>query len=95
MQAANMSLGVNLLQQLSRQVAAFSTRISISTSEMHHRHKVDALPVQRRFGEAVAEGRGVDLAKVSDRVRDGLTGRARAANRFATLRAVMLWAIIL
>jgi 4-hydroxy-tetrahydrodipicolinate reductase len=89
LQAANMSLGVNLLQQLSRQVAALLDEdFDIEILEMHHRHKVDAPSgTALALGEAVAKGRGVDLAAVSDRVRDGLTGpRTRGHIGFATLR---------
>lgn len=88
-QSANMSLGVNLMQQLSRQVAALLDEdFDIEILEMHHRHKVDAPSgTALALGEAVAAGRGVDLAKVSDRVRDGLTGpRVPGHIGFATLR---------
>ena len=88
-QSANMSLGVNLLAQLSRQVAAILDEdFDIEILEMHHRHKVDAPSgTALALGEAVAEGRGVDLGSVCDRVRDGLTGpRLRGHIGFATLR---------
>jgi len=60
----------------------------IEIVEMHHRHKVDAPSgTALALGRAAAEGRGVDLDAVSERVRDGHTG-ARAAGDigFATLR---------
>jgi 4-hydroxy-tetrahydrodipicolinate reductase len=88
-QSANMSLGVNLLLGLSRQVASLLDEdFDIEVLEMHHRHKVDAPSgTALALGAAVAEGRGVDLAAVSDRVRDGLTGpRERGHIGFATLR---------
>ncbi|HHS93893.1 MAG TPA: 4-hydroxy-tetrahydrodipicolinate reductase, partial [Rhodobacterales bacterium] len=41
----------------------------------HHKHKVDAPSgTALMLGEAAAEGRGVQLARVADRGRDGMTG---------------------
>ena len=85
-----MSLGVNLLLGLAEQVAralpaeAFDAEIV----EIHHRHKVDAPSgTALALGEAVARGRGVDLAAVAERGRDGLTGaRQPGAIGFAALR---------
>lgn len=87
--AANMSVGVNLLLGLTRQVAAIlGPDYDIEIVEMHHRHKVDAPSgTALALGEAAAEGRGVRLADVAQRVRDGLTGARRAGDiGFATLR---------
>ncbi len=87
--AGNMSLGVNLLTQLVRQVsAALGEAFDVEVVEMHHRHKVDAPSgTALMLGEAVAEGRGVALADVADRGRDGITGeRARGAIGFSALR---------
>jgi len=55
---------------------------------MHHRHKVDAPSgTALALGQAAADGRGVDLDAVSQRVRDGHTGERRAGDiGFATLR---------
>jgi 4-hydroxy-tetrahydrodipicolinate reductase len=74
--AGNMSLGVNLLMGLTRQVAAaLGEEFDIEIVEAHHRMKVDAPSgTALMLGEAAAEGRGVALADVSDRGRDGLTG---------------------
>ncbi|MEM9342853.1 MAG: 4-hydroxy-tetrahydrodipicolinate reductase [Pseudomonadota bacterium] len=74
--AGNMSLGVNLLVQLTRNVAAaLDTEFDVEVVEAHHRHKVDAPSgTALMLGQAAAEGRGVDLADVSDRGRDGITG---------------------
>jgi 4-hydroxy-tetrahydrodipicolinate reductase len=89
LQAANMSLGVNLLAHLVREAAArLGPDWDIEIAEMHHRHKVDAPSgTALLLGEAAAQGRGVDLATHSDRGRDGITG-AREAGRigFAALR---------
>ena len=89
LRAANMSLGVNLLAHLVREAAArLGEDWDIEIVEMHHRHKVDAPSgTALMLGHAAAEGREVELDKVSDRGRDGITG-AREAGRigFASLR---------
>ena len=56
--------------------------------EIHHKHKVDAPSgTALALGEAVARGRGVALATVAERGRDGLTGaRQTGAIGFAALR---------
>jgi 4-hydroxy-tetrahydrodipicolinate reductase len=74
--AGNMSLGVNLLAGLTRQVAAaLGEEFDIEIVEAHHRMKVDAPSgTALMLGEAAAAGRGVALAEVSDRGRDGITG---------------------
>ncbi len=89
MQAANMSLGVNLLLSLVAQAArGLSDDYDIEIVEMHHRHKVDAPSgTALALGRAAAAGRGVELEAVSQRVRDGITGpRRRGDIGFATLR---------
>ena len=46
-----------------------------------------AADIALALGRAVAEGRGVDLEAVSQRVRDGITGARKAGDiGFATLR---------
>lgn len=88
-QAANTSLGVNLLAHLVREAAArLGEDWDIEIAEMHHRRKVDAPSgTALMLGRYAAEGRGVDLDRVSDRGRDGITG-AREPGRigFASLR---------
>mgnify|MGYP000628051801 CR=1 FL=1 len=87
--AGNMSLGVNLLVELTRKVAAaLDEDFDIEVLEMHHRHKVDAPSgTALMLGQAAAEGRGIDLEKRSVRSRDGHTGaRGRGDIGFATLR---------
>ena len=89
MQAANMSVGVNLLLQLTRQVAAILDEdFDIEVVEMHHRHKVDAPSgTALALGRAAAEGRGVAHDAVAERGRDGITGaRQRGAIGYAALR---------
>ena len=87
--AGNMSLGVNLLVQLTKQVAAaLDEDFDIEIIEAHHRHKVDAPSgTALMLGEAAAEGRGVSLAAVKDSGRDGITGaRKRGDIGFSAVR---------
>ncbi|MFA3919510.1 4-hydroxy-tetrahydrodipicolinate reductase [Ruegeria hyattellae] len=87
--AGNMSLGVNLLTQLTKKVAAaLDEDFDIEVIEAHHHHKVDAPSgTALMLGEAAAEGRGVALADVSDRGRDGITGaRKRGDIGFTAIR---------
>jgi 4-hydroxy-tetrahydrodipicolinate reductase len=87
--AGNMSLGVNLLTRLAQEVAhALDADFDVEIVEAHHRHKVDAPSgTALMLGEAVARGRGVDLADVSDRGRDGMTGERRRGDiGFAAIR---------
>lgn len=89
LQAANMSLGVNLLAHLVREAAArLGPDWDIEIAEMHHRHKVDAPSgTALLLGEAAAAGRGIELAEHSERGRDGIGGaRAEGAIGFASLR---------
>jgi len=87
--AGNMSLGVNLLVQLTKKVAAaLDEDFDIEVIEAHHHHKVDAPSgTALMLGEAAAEGRGVTLADVSDSGRDGITGaRKRGDIGFSAIR---------
>ena len=88
-QAANMSLGVNLLQIVTEQVArALDADYDIEILEMHHRHKVDAPSgTAYMLGEAAAQGRHVALQDVARTAREGQVGaRPRGEIGFATLR---------
>ena len=87
--AGNMSLGVNLLVQLTKKVAAaLDEDFDIEVIEAHHHHKVDAPSgTALMLGEAAAEGRGVKLSEVSDSGRDGITGaRRRGDIGFSAIR---------
>ena len=89
LQAANTSLGVNLLAHLVRETAArLGPDWDIEIVEMHHRHKVDAPSgTALLLGQAAADGRGVALADAAVRSRDGITGaRPEGTIGFATLR---------
>lgn len=88
LQAANTSLGVNLLAHLVRETAArLGEDWDVEIVEMHHRHKKDAPSgTGLLLGQAAAEGRGVDLGAVADRGRDGMGERAAGRIGFAALR---------
>lgn len=88
-QSGNMSLGVNLLAALVKQVAkSLDEDFDIEILEMHHKQKIDA-PSGTAYllGQAAADGRGVNLEQRSVRARDGHTGaRIPGDIGFATLR---------
>jgi 4-hydroxy-tetrahydrodipicolinate reductase len=87
--SGNMSLGVNLLAALVRQVASkLDDAFDIEIIEMHHNRKIDAPSgTALLLGEAAAAGRGLDLRARSVRSRDGHTGaRTRGDIGFAALR---------
>ena len=89
MHAPNMSLAVNLLIALTKQVAStLNDDFDIEIFEMHHKHKVDAPSgTAVGLGRAAAEGRQVDLNRVAQWTRHGNTGeRARGDIGFAALR---------
>ena len=89
LQTGNTSLGVTLLAHLVREAAArLGEDWDIEITETHHRMKVDAPSgTALLLGQAAAEGRQVDLAQVSERGRDGITGARRpGAIGFAALR---------
>ncbi len=87
--APNTSVGVVLLQALTRQVAGIlGADWDIEICEMHHRRKVDAPSgTALALGREAAAGRGVELGEVRQSVRDGITGPRRAGDiGFATMR---------
>ena len=87
--SGNMSLGVNLLAVLVERAAkALGPAWDAEIVEMHHRLKIDAPSgTALLLGEAVALGRGVNLATHSARGRDGVTGaRPTGEIGFASLR---------
>ena len=88
-QAANTSLGVNLLARFVREAAArLGEDWDVEIVEMHHRLKADAPSgTALLLGRAAAEGRRVELASAADRGRDGITGpREPGRIGFASLR---------
>ena len=87
--AGNMSLGVNLLTQLTKKVAAaLDEDFDIEVIEAHHHHKVDAPSgTALMLGEAAAEGRGITLSDAIDSGRHGITGaRKRGDIGFSAIR---------
>ena len=75
--SGNFSLGINVLMGLVEQAAALlgPEAYDAEIFEAHHRRKVDAPSgTALMLGEAAAEGRGVSLAQVARRGRDGITG---------------------
>lgn len=75
-QAANYSLGVNLLLDLVRKAAAvLGTDYDIEVVEMHHRHKKDAPSgTALMLARAAAAGRQVELDDVACYGRHGIVG---------------------
>ncbi|TMJ11968.1 MAG: 4-hydroxy-tetrahydrodipicolinate reductase [Alphaproteobacteria bacterium] len=89
LQAANTSLGVNLLAHLVREAAAkLGPDWDVEIVEMHHRMKGDAPSgTALLLGQAAAEGRGGSLDALAVRGRDGITGpRIHGSIGFAALR---------
>ncbi|MGC1488031.1 MAG: 4-hydroxy-tetrahydrodipicolinate reductase [Albidovulum sp.] len=87
--AGNMSLGVNLLTQLTKKVAAaLDADWDIEVVEAHHRMKVDAPSgTALMLGQAAADGRGIRLEDHRDSGRDGITGaRKPGAIGFSAIR---------
>lgn len=75
--SGNFSIGVNMLIGLVAQVAGTfpAETWDIEVLEAHHRRKIDAPSgTALMLGEAAARGRGVSLASVERRGRDGITG---------------------
>ncbi len=88
--AGNFSLGLNMLLGFVAQAARAlpAADFDIEVFEAHHRNKIDAPSgAALMLGEAAARGRGVSLADVGRRARDGITG-ARPAGEigFSVLR---------
>jgi 4-hydroxy-tetrahydrodipicolinate reductase len=87
--SGNMSMGVNLLAALVKQVAkTLGEDFDVEVVEMHHNKKVDAPSgTALMLGRAAAAGRGINLEQRSVRGRDGVTGaRCPGDIGFASLR---------
>jgi len=74
--APNMSLGVNVVLKILKDVAPLLGRdFDIEIVEAHHRHKVDAPSgTALRMAEVIADSLGRDLNKVAAMGRSGITG---------------------
>jgi len=89
LRAANTSLGVALLADLTERAARLlGWDWDIEIVEMHHRAKADAPSgTAIALGQAAARGRGIDLDALSDRGRVGTALKRReGAIGFASLR---------
>jgi 4-hydroxy-tetrahydrodipicolinate reductase len=89
LQAANFSVGVNLLVALAERAAqVLGDDYDVEIVEAHHRRKVDAPSgTALALGEAVARGRGVELEDVRIDGRSGRPGeRPRGQVAFHALR---------
>lgn len=89
LQAANTSLGINLLSAMVEQAAArLGKDWDIEVLEMHHRHKVDAPSgTALLLGQAAANGRGKSLPELSRFDRFSETDPREAGTiGFASLR---------
>tara|TARA_Y100000389_G_scaffold158294_1_gene159685 strand:+ start:8267 stop:9067 length:801 start_codon:yes stop_codon:yes gene_type:complete len=87
--STNMSIGVNLLMNLTEKVAKILHEdYDAEIIEMHHRYKKDAPSgTALSLGEAVANGRGLNFGEVAKRTRDGITSeRTKNEIGFASLR---------
>jgi 4-hydroxy-tetrahydrodipicolinate reductase len=74
--APNMSVGVNLLQEVVRDLSAKLAGYDIEVVEAHHRNKKDAPSgTALLLARAAAEGRGQDLDEVAVYGRGGLAPR--------------------
>lgn len=87
--AGNISLGVNLLVEMTRKVAAaLGEDWDVEIVETHHHHKVDAPSgTALMLGEAAAEGRGKTLEQLRVPAREGIIGeRLPGSIGFAAIR---------
>ena len=88
--SANMSIGVNILLNLTEHVARIlDSSYDIEIIEAHHKHKVDAPSgTALALGNAAATGRNVNLKDVGCKARDGIIGpRPEGEIGFSTIRA--------
>lgn len=87
--SANMSVGVNIMEQLVAIAAkALQTQADIEIVEAHHRHKVDAPSgTALMIGGAIANAINVDLNDKAVFAREGITGeREKGSIGFSTIR---------
>ena len=88
LRSANFSLGVAVLARLLRQAAAALADWDLEIVEAHHGRKEDAPSgTALLLGEAVAAGRGIELARQAVFAREGRTGPRKPGDiGFAALR---------
>jgi 4-hydroxy-tetrahydrodipicolinate reductase len=76
MLAPNMSVGVNLLREVVRELSAKLANYDIEVVEVHHRNKKDAPSgTALLLARAAAEGRGQELDEVAVYGREGVSPR--------------------
>lgn len=87
-QSGNMSLGINIMAKLTKEIASLLTDFDIEIVEMHHNKKVDAPSgTALLLGEAAAEGRNINLDENAVYERYGNTGaRQEKTIGFSTIR---------
>jgi len=75
----NMSIGVNVLFEVSKKIAALlGNDFDVEIVEAHHRNKVDAPSgTALKLGRSVAEGLGIDFEKYSRFERHGAIGKRK------------------
>lgn len=87
--SANMSVGVNVMEQLVAIAAkALHQQADIEIIEAHHKHKVDAPSgTALMIGRAIADSIGVNLSEKGVFAREGITGeREDGSIGFSTIR---------
>lgn len=87
--SANMSIGVNVMEQLVAMAAkALHQQADIEIIEAHHKHKVDAPSgTALMIGRAIADSINVDLSEKGVFAREGITGeREEGSIGFSTIR---------
>lgn len=88
--SSNMSIGVNLLMKLSKQVSTIldSQSYDAEILEMHHNQKIDSPSgTATSLGKAIAEGRKDNFYDKYCATRDGVIGKRKKGEiGFATLR---------
>lgn len=85
--APNMSVGVNLLREVVKEMAAKLEGYDLEVVETHHRNKKDAPSGTALFlARAAAEGRGQDLDEAAVYGREGLSPRSEGEIGIHALR---------
>lgn len=85
--APNMSVGVNLLREVVKEMSAKLEGYDLEVVETHHRNKKDAPSGTALFlARAAAEGRGQDLDEVAVYGREGLAPRSEGEIGIHALR---------
>ncbi len=85
--APNMSVGVNLLREVVRELSAKLSGYDVELIEAHHRNKKDAPSgTALLLARATAEGRGQDLEEVAVYSREGVAPRTEGEIGIHALR---------